>query len=194
MSDHQDKKKNLLDKMETRLRNEPVIAVILLLSAVIIGTSEVVQHGSELLADTGIREEKTLSLAKDNAKEDLSRRLTELAWRRLFWTGNYVEKVRLKRPQVELDYSWNKHLDTVADWSSDFMVNLNGMEKFYPHGSKAADFQAIHEKFRDIEGKVVALRTIDAADQDNAIANLKLAIDDVNTALYWFVLNRQPPK
>ena len=83
-----------------------------------------------LLASVGLIQEKTLQLAADNAKGDFSRQLIDLAWRRLFWSRNYVEKVHLRRPQSELDYSWNKHLDTVADWSAEYMVNVNGMEKF----------------------------------------------------------------
>lgn len=61
----------------------PIFSVLILLSAVIIGISEVVQHGSELLWSLGIVQEKALHLANDNAKGELSRKLTDLAWRRV---------------------------------------------------------------------------------------------------------------
>src|SRR5882724_5402799 len=107
-----------LEKMEKWLRNQPVISIIILVGGATIAISEFVRHGSDLLSDLGIKEEKALHLAQDSAKGELSQKLTELAWRRMFWSRNYAQKVHLKRPMSEQDYSWNKHLDTVADWSS----------------------------------------------------------------------------
>jgi hypothetical protein len=139
-------------------------------------------------------EEKTLRLATNTAKGELSKKLTELAWRRLFWSRNFNEKVRLKRPSSELDYSWNKHLDTVADWSAEYMVNLNGMEEFYPHSEKSSQFQNIHQEFAAVEKELVCLRTanLDDASQKDVGDVITDSLNSLNVDLYFFVLHKRP--
>jgi hypothetical protein len=184
-----------LDKMERWIRNQRLLSILILISLGVIGTAEFVQKGSELLVNLGLKKEKRLQLAEDNAKGDLSRRLTELAWRRIFWTQNYLAKMRLKRPQSELDYSWNKHLDTVADWSSEYMVNLNGLQKFYPGTAKARQFEEIHQSLADLEQcRIVHLR-LQSSEQSERSVQLQGAfaiLDQINTDLYFFVLNEAP--
>src|SRR6516162_6627686 len=99
-------KETLFEKMDRWLRNQPLFAVLILAGMAIIGTAEVVQHGSDLLVALGLKQEKTLELAANNAKGELSRKLIELAWRRLFWTENYVARMQAQRPISELDYTW----------------------------------------------------------------------------------------
>jgi hypothetical protein len=77
----------------------------------------------------------------------------KLAWSRLFWSENYIARLNANRPPTELTYTWNKHLDTVAEWSAEYMVILNGLEKFYPNSDKATEFQTIHDEFRELEYK-----------------------------------------
>ena len=182
-----------LDRLEAWFRNQLFFSILILVGISIVGTSEVMKGGSDLLESLGLKQEKTLQLAADTAKGDLSRRLTELVWRRLFWTENYLERARLKRPAPELEYSWNKHLDAVAEWSSEYMVNLNGMDKFYPGGKKTEQFEQIHRKFRTLEyDHVLPLRLseLDGRDHSVEIAAAKALADEVNTDLYFFVLNR----
>jgi hypothetical protein len=187
-------KETLFEKMDRWLRNQPLFAVLILAGMAIIGTAEVVQHGSDLLVALGLKQEKTLELAANNAKGELSRKLIELAWRRLFWTENYVARMQAQRPISELDYTWNKHLDAVADWSSEYMVNLNGMEQFYPNSEKAAQFQAIHQKFRKLEYQhIVPLRGVqaDGADHSKELKAAQDLADQLNVDLYFFALNRK---
>jgi hypothetical protein len=158
-----------LDRMERWFRNQPVFSVMILAGIALIGLSEVAQKGSDLLIILRLKQEKTLQLAADNAKGELSRKLIQLAWRRLFWTQNYIARVQAHRPPAELEYTWNKHLETVADWSAEYMVNLNGMEQFYPNSEKATQFQKIHEKFRDLEyNHVVPLRMAETDRSDHS--------------------------
>lgn len=90
----------------------------------IIGIGEVVKNGSEMLIAMGLKTETALEMAKNSAKSELSRKLTELAWRRIFWARNFVRRVDLGRPQEEMNYSWNKLMNSVADWSGQDLVPL----------------------------------------------------------------------
>ncbi len=125
-----------LERMEKWFRNEPLFSIVILLATIVAGAAEAVQHGSDLLVAVGLKQEKTLELARDRAKAEFSRRLVEAAWRRVFWTRNFVRRVELARPPTELDYSWNKYLDSVADWSAD-MVNINGARTILPRHQQA---------------------------------------------------------
>jgi hypothetical protein len=193
MSNTKPKGETRLERMEKWFRNEPIFSIVILLATVIAGTSEAVQHGSDLLVAAGLKQEKTLELARATAKADFSRRLVELAWRRVFWTRNFVRRVELSRPAAELDYSWNKYLDSVADWSADVMVNINGLEQYYPGTDKPAQFDAIQKKFLTLEGLLAALRTADAP-AGQTIPRATSLVDEINTDLYFFALNRAPGK
>jgi hypothetical protein len=182
-----------LDRIEKWFRNEPIFSVVVFIAILVTGVSEVVKHGSDLLITTGLKQEKTLELANATAKADFSRRLVELAWRRLFWTRNFVRRVELKRSPAELDYSWNKYLDTVADWSADIMVNINGLELFYAGTDKPSQFEAIQTKFLALEDLLVDLRTTQQETGSETIAKIKGAVDELNTDLYFFALNKYPP-
>lgn len=186
-----------LDRMERWLRNQPVLSVVILAGIILVGIGEVVQSGSEILVTLGLKEEKTLKLAADSAKGEFSRKLTELAWRRIFWTQNYIARLKAKRPQSELDYSWGKHLDTVADWSADYLVNVQNMEEFYPRSGKTAQLEAIHENLRDLEDcRIVPLRMSDSDGKDHSAQaqEAKEFLDRVNVSLYFLVLNQAPDK
>jgi hypothetical protein len=194
MRESRQKNETRLERMERWFRNEPIIAVVMLIGICVIGVSEVVKHGSDLLIAVGLKHEKTLELAKDTAKAEFSRRLIELAWRRLFWTRNFVRRVELSRPPLELDYSWNKYLDSVADWSADLMVNINGLEQYYAGTEKPSQFNAIQAKFLNLEDLLVKLRSVvSKSETPNLIAETKALIDEVNADLYYFALNRHAP-
>jgi hypothetical protein len=182
-----------LERMERWFRNEPIFSMVILVGTLVIGTSEVVKHSTDLLVATGIKPEKTLELARDTAKADFSRRLVELAWRRIFWTRNFVRRVELARPPSELEYSWNKYLDTVADWSADIMVNINGLEQYYAGTEKPAQFGAIQDKLRALEDPLVDLRSAAMNPPRDLITQVKSKIDEINGDLYWFALNRRGP-
>jgi hypothetical protein len=181
--------------MQRWFRNEPLFAGAMLVGIIIIGTGEVVKHGSELLVAIGLKQEKTLELANDTAKAEFSRRLIEAAWRRVFWTRNFVRRVELARPSTELDYSWNKYLDTVADWSASIMVNINGLEQYYAGSEKPSQFGAIQAKFLALEELLVTLRISDSGNADkDLIARTKGLVDEINEDLYFFALNRSSAK
>ena len=184
-----------LDRMENWFRNQPILSVMILAGILVVGIGEVIHSGSDILVTLGLKEEKTLKLAADSAKGEFSRKLTELAWRRIFWTQNYIARLKAKRPQSELDYSWSKHLDTVADWSASYLVNIQGMEEFYPRSGKATQLESIHENFRDLENcRIVALRMLDTDGQDHSVQaeEAKQLLDRINVNLYFLVLNRSP--
>jgi hypothetical protein len=143
-------------------------------------------------------------LATENAKGELSRKLIALASRRIFWTRNYYKRVELKRPAIEIDYSWNKYLDTVADWSADLITNSNAMTEYYASSDKPAQFDHIHGEFRALEGGLIKLRTTEeqlrgistpTEEQKKTLADLTLrvknCIDNVNVDVFIFALNRR---
>ena len=195
MSDLEPKDETRLKQMERRLQNQRIFSVVILIGISVIGVSEVVKHGSDLLIAVGLKKEKALELARDTAKAEFSRRLVQVAWRRLFWARNFVRKVELSRPPAELDHSWDRYLDTVADWSADMMVNVNGLEQYYSGTEKPAQFEAIQKKLLGLENLLMNLRlaTTTAATAE-IIARAKSLLDEVNTDLYFFALNRHGPR
>ncbi len=183
--------KTLLERMEEWFRNQPVFAVLIIASAMFLGVAEVINHGNDFLVTIGLRQEKTLELATNTAKAEFSRRLIESAWRRLFWSRNFVARVERQRPAQELDFSWNKYLDSVADWSADLMVNMNALDEYYGKTDKPLQFQKIQDEFISLEGQLADLRDPDKRNQP-AIDKVKSEIDQINTDLYFFSLNRNP--
>ena len=150
-----------------------------------------------MLVTLGLKQEKALQLADESAKGEYSRKVIELAYRRKFWTDNYVARLEAGRPQEELDYTWNKHLEAVADWSSELMVTTGAMGKFYKGTIKPDEFQNIHSQFSDIETKcIVPLRKFKPSDgasaRSAAISAAKAARscrkNDLGYDLYCFAL------
>jgi hypothetical protein len=190
------------DRVKTfqeRARKNPLVAVLIIIGTTIVGTGEVASHWSEILVSAGFKKEAALELSFETARGEFSRTFAEAAWRRLFWTRNYVEKVRLGRPKDEQDYAWNKHLDTVADWSADAIVNINGFEKYYPGTDKEAKFEDINQGFRELESLAVRLRTASSESERPAIIEeisnhdgIQGKANELNTELYFFALNRAP--
>jgi hypothetical protein len=180
-------------RIEKWFRNEPIFSVVIFIGVLIGGVGGFLKNSSDILIATGLKQEKTLELVNDTAKAEFSRKLIELAWRRLFWTRNFVRRVELERPPSELDYSWNKYLDTVADWSADIMVNINGVEKYYPKTEKPSQFGAIQSKFLALEDPLVKLRTSAPGEAIKTVGSIKVQVDELNNQLYFFALNRQPP-
>jgi len=184
-----------LERMQWWLGNNPLLSVVALAASLVIGVGAVVKALNDIVVATGLKQEKALELAADNAKAEFSRHLVELAWRRLFWTRNFVRRVELSRPAAELDYSWNRYLDSAAEWSADIMVDINGLERYYAGSEKPAQFDRIRVEFLALETLLVKLRTAtDTPASAELIAQAKSLTDKINIDLYFFALNRPPPR
>jgi hypothetical protein len=195
------------EKMDRWIRDQFIFAVLILVAAGVVGVSELTEKGSDLLVSLGLKQEKALRLADDNAKGELSRKVIELAYRRKFWTENYIARLKRDRPQPELDYTWNKHLDAVADWSAELMVTTNGMDKFYKGSDKPNQFQSIHSQFSEVESKCIVplrkfipssekhtLNTKEIAERDAAADVAQEAEDQLGFDLYCFSQGVTDPK
>jgi hypothetical protein len=194
--------------MERWFRDEPIFSVAIFFGIAVIAISEFASHGTDLLTRFGFAKEKTLELATENAKGELSRKLVALASRRIFWTRNYYKRVELDRPVEELDQAWMKYVDTVADWSADLITNSNAMTEYYANTDKPAQFNRIHKEFKDLEGGMIALRTSEEAirkvspahreDERKAAvllaARVRSCIDAINVDVYFFALNEKSPE
>ena len=197
-----------VDRIEHWFRNQPIFSILIFAGIAVIAVSEVAQHGSDLLIRVGLKQEKTLELATENAKGELSRKLVALASKRIFWTRNYYTRVELARPPEEIDYSWNRQLDAVAEWSTDLITNLNTIREYYPTSDKLGQFDHIHEEFRQLESTLVLLRsteeglrrkplsgTASGEEQEKQVKDLiekaGSMTDQINYDLYMFALNEQ---
>ncbi len=78
MSEPEHKDETRLDRMERWFRNEPIFSVVILVGLSITGVSEVVKHGSDLLVATGLKQERTLELARDTALATFGRTCMEM--------------------------------------------------------------------------------------------------------------------
>ncbi len=76
------------------------------------------------------------------------------------------------------------------------MVNINGLEQYYAGTEKPSQFEALQNKFLVLEDLLVKLRMAPTTTpgQKEAIARTKSLIDEVNTDLYFFALNRHAPE
>ena len=180
-----------LDRMDHWVRNQRILSLLMFCGIAIIGIGEVVKNGSEVLIAMGLKTEKALEMANNSAKGELSRKLTELGWRRISWTRNFVRRVESGRPQEELDYSWNKLMDSIADWSADYVVLMNAIDEYYPRTGKLGQLEDIQNRFLELEQPLVALRQTPSK---NDIQNIKGKIDELNEKLYFFALAKHAPK
>jgi hypothetical protein len=57
-----------LERVEKWFRNEPLFSVLILVATIVAGAAEAVQHGSDLLVAAGLKQEKTLELARDTPR------------------------------------------------------------------------------------------------------------------------------
>ncbi len=87
-----------LERREKWFRNEPLFSVLILVATIVAGAAEAVQHGSDLLVAAGLKQEKTLELARDTPRRSSHGWLVETAWRR----GNGVGEGRSRSRGMRL--------------------------------------------------------------------------------------------
>ncbi|MGF6995536.1 hypothetical protein [Paraburkholderia sp. GAS32] len=190
------------DRTETALRtlrNNKLVAVVLIAGMTIVALANFSDSVDKLLVALKLRPD-ALSLAREGQRDDVSRQLTAQAWRRFFWARAYLARVSRGAavPESEQDEAWHKYIEASADWSSNVMIYILAVDKFYGHAKSVELENVLQPCLGTMADKLVVVRYPSAnlnGDQQQAnIAAASAAIDAANGGFYTFVSGFQPPK
>jgi len=185
--------------------NKPVIAGLIFFIGLLTGAADLKEHIWKLL---DIDQKNTLALEKEGKKAEISRRLVELAWKRLFWGRDYLALRERDVGTAAQDAAWTQYIAASAEWNSELMIFINALQLYYPKpqrgGSKKVDvFQGhIQPCFTEVGKLLVDVRYLGAEDTntpppkaeiEDRIATARANIDALNRTLYFFALDEDQP-
>jgi hypothetical protein len=99
-----------------------------------------------------------LALAREDAKDKLSRELVESIWRRLYLSQNFLARVRRRASDSEIKEAWTKLLDSVEDMSSKTMIYAVSLGEFYNERRRNEWESGIQLDFTKITERIVNFR------------------------------------
>ena len=187
-----------VEQIKAAAFNHPVIAILLIVFATLIAVGNVADSLDKILVGIGMRRD-ALDLAAGDAKGEFSRRLVNLAWRRLFWSNTFTARVLRNAPAEDLNEAWKQYTATVADWSAELVTMRQFLNEHYTE-SRTAIFTEVHTQFRGIHTDMVKLRyemaAADPASRIEVSRSIQARNDDVNFQLCLLVrgLSKDTPK
>ena len=188
--ERENKPRNTTEKLLQSIKNRTSVAVISVIFGIIVGTGDLasaISHVWSLIH----REPTPLMLAKENAKSEFSRRVTQEAWDRMFWMRSYLARVKRGAAPIDQETAWNKYADSSAQWNRDLMVNFEALEEYYPNSGKGAQFLGeIQHDFKysgDYLADIRYSKLLDCSQQQNNCEAAEKSIDELNHALFIFV-------
>ena len=101
-------------------------------------------------------------LAENSAKSAFSDQLAQRAWRRLFWADNFRARVIAAAPIADIDAAWNAYIDADAEWNTNIMISIVGLEHYYDSKRSVELEGKIQDMFSDLDTKLASLRRSDA--------------------------------
>jgi len=197
-----------LDAIKRSISNNSIGAVILLVVGILIGAGQLTEAINKLLVAGGFKPD-ALMLANEDAKGELTRRLIELGYKRIFWIQNYVARYkrikiggdslmesREKSPNLissmadesDIDLAWNEYIKTVEGWSMNLVINEQLINRYHSD-EKSETFDGIHNSFRDIHADLVTMRynNLGRPVADSILVEIKTKTDVLNTEILFFV-------
>jgi hypothetical protein len=131
----------------------------------------------------GVGETIRNSYQTRQAKAAFSLRVVQLSWNQLFWTRVYVNRTNLNLPKPELDYAWNKYIDSLEQWNTELMGNIQLLEKYYDSSTRAEFETEIQPALTEINNLLIDLRY---SDEKPTIDEINKKVDAVNAKLVFF--------
>lgn len=145
-----------VDRLKRSAFDHPLIAVIIIATASIIAAAQLADAYNTLLVSTGLKSD-ALELASQSTQGEFSRQLTDVAWRRIYWSNSYTGRIKRGAPSSDIDESWRQYTLTVADWNAQLVTMRRFFDEYYSsrHGDA---FNNIHTQFKNIHKNLVIFR------------------------------------
>lgn len=199
--------------IEADIRARPLpwfgIFAVIFLVVVLMRINEFVDLSETVLERLEIIKSPSLRLAENTARSNFSDGLTRLAWRRVYWGRLAAQRVADESTLSDIDSAWSSYINASADWNSEVMIFIVGLEKYY--GAKRRDLfeQKILRLFNDYDD---ALRNVrrsrlmaklrasqvpdaeDRAEMERLFGRVKNRQDELNFAMYEFAHIAMPGK
>jgi hypothetical protein len=180
--------------------NKPVIAGLIFVIGLITGAADLKEHIWKIL---DIDQKNALALEKEGKKAEISRALVELAWKRLFWARDYLALRERGATTSAQDAAWNQYIAATAEWNTELMIFVNGVELYYPNpqrGHKKVDvfLNQIQPCFTEVGNLLADVRYLGSEDANTPPSQAEIAdqtavakanINALNRTLYFFALD-----
>ena len=182
--------KTKLEEWIIRVKNHKIFAAVLFIGIAVIGIATFTDAVDKILVFSRLKAD-ALTLARDSARDEFSRRLTRSAWRRLYWSRVYLTRTKLGATLQEREEAWRALLEAAEDWNVNSMIDIDGLDYYY--GSKKSEqFEfSIQPKFDTITTSIRTLRygTIQRGEDPSEaeIERINDLVDSLNVELYVFV-------
>jgi hypothetical protein len=106
----------------------------------------------------GVGEAIKDSYQESRSKGAFSLQVVSTAWKRLFWTRTFIERVRLGASQEAVEAAWGEYVGASEEWNTQLMGNIQLLEHYYPGSGKRKIFsEEIQPLFGVINKQLVAI-------------------------------------
>jgi hypothetical protein len=183
----------LLERCKRAAFDHPLVALVIVVSTTVVGTSQLVDSADALAVRLGIRP-GALALAGSDARGSYSRSLTHSAYIRLFWANSFVGRLARKGRPADVDLAWNEYMATVANWSAELVNNRTRLTEFYGEKKRIAFDECVDVPLKTLHASLLAIRypVSNAASVDSVIlADAGRVADSANDLILAFATGLQ---
>jgi hypothetical protein len=194
--------------MDTIRRSALFVTAIFLIT-IAVRINDFIDFSETALERMNFIKSPTLRLAENTARSDFSERLTRMAWRRLYWGRLAGQRIIDEAPIGDIDVAWSTYINASAEWNTEVMILIVGLEKYYGaarrqffEGQILNLFNAFDDALRAIRrsGEMRKLRDsqipteVDRTEIRGLFDTLKSRTGELNYALYDFIVCFEPGK
>jgi hypothetical protein len=101
-------------------------------------------------------------VAENSAKSAFSDQLAQRAWRRIFWADNFQARVVAHALISDIDLAWKNYIDADADWNTNVMISIVGLEHYYNAGRRGELETYVLPLFLELDKELGTLRRSEA--------------------------------
>ena len=180
------------------IRTHRIETWLVSMALIILALALLVTNLDTVLIALHLKTDKSLALAGAGSRDEISRNLVKIAWRRMYWARVFVFRLNANAPQPEIDSAWVRFNDASAEWNENLMINIKALAEYYPHTKKREQFEF------DIQGRWLGISQIlfdlryrtpkDPVALRNMIDDVQARMDTLNNLLYEFVLGEPSPR
>jgi hypothetical protein len=113
------------------VRRSALVLSLIALALIALRINDFIDLSETLLERLNIIKSPTLRLAENTTRSNFSERLTRMAWRRLYWGRLAAQRIVDEAPANDIDTAWNAYINSSADWNSEVMILIVGVERHY---------------------------------------------------------------
>jgi hypothetical protein len=151
-----------------------------------------VKEGRNNLRELFFPAPSALEVADRQSKLEISRQFIDVTWRRLYRSNQFINRIRRRAPEEEIEGAWHAFLQSVEDMSSKTMMFAIAFGELYTDDVRREYENVIQVDFAEVTKKIVDLRyqlkrhEVEGEELTCKLSKISDDLDITNFKLYQF--------